>query len=116
MWLDDELRRTLERVDPPAGFVERTLARRRLARGGPDRRPAHRARPPWTLVLGLAASLVATTALGLGYLHRAQQADASRARDEIRAALHLASVELNRVHRHVVRPDGTVAPEVGGRR
>lgn len=116
MWLDAGLRRTLERVDPPAGFVERTLARRRLIRGAPHRRPAHRTRSSWRLVLGLAASLVATTALGLGYLHRAQQAEASRALDEIRTALHLASVELNRVHRQIVRPDGTVAPEVGGRR
>lgn len=116
MRLDDELRRTLERVDPPAGFVERTLARRRLARGTPDRRQVHQTRPAWRLVLGLAASLVATTALGLSYLHRAQQVEALRARDEIRAALHITSVELNRVHRHVVRPDGTVTPEVGGRR
>lgn len=115
MWLDAGLRRTLERVDPPAGFVERTLARRRLTRGAPHGRPAP-TRSSWRLALGLAASLVATTALGLGYLHRAQQAEASRARDEIRAALHITSVELNRVHRHVVRTDEAVTPDVGGRR
>lgn len=116
MWFDDELGRALGRVDAPKGFTERTLARRRQLRrarfdAAPTARPAPRA---WSLALGLAASLTLTTALGLGYLHRAQQADAARVREDVRAALRITSSELNRIHRQVVRPADT-SPAVADR-
>ena len=85
MNLDQQLRRALERQEPPPGFEKRVLSARRA--GGTAR---------WT-ALGLAASLL----IGLGgfwyWTDRQEVLRAERARREVEIALLITGEKLNQI-------------------
>jgi hypothetical protein len=102
--LDDELRSALRRLEPPAGFVERVMAR--LAA-----RPAPRAgwaeavrsffrmpRLRWAAV-GIAACLLLV--IGVAQYQREQRAQGEMAKVQLKQALHIASSKLNLARKRV---------------
>ncbi|MGH9414033.1 MAG: hypothetical protein ACRD0Y_09875 [Terriglobales bacterium] len=99
MNLDEELKSALQRQEPREDLAPKVLARLRLPQRGRD----------WGLRAGrlrLAIALVVIVA-GLGVLqwreHTQQQQRGRAAAQQLVAALHLASNELNSVRAQVVR-------------
>jgi hypothetical protein len=97
--MERELRRALRRVEPSPGFAERTVARLAeapapvappaVARGGASR---------W-LGLGVAASLVAATAVG--WVQAVRRAEAEQARQDVELALRITTEKLQEVQSKV---------------
>lgn len=93
---EDQLRRALERKEPPAGFAARVAAR--AAQGG---RPA-----PWInwrawAAAGLAASLC-LGGLGLEMEHRQRvREEGEAARAQLIQAMHITSSKLQRIQKKV---------------
>lgn len=83
-WLEQELKRALERKDPGPQFAARVSA-------GARRRPA----PRW---LAVAASVIVLAGGGLGY----RQYQGVRAKEQVLTALRLAGEKLNRVQDRVM--------------
>ena len=88
-WLEQELRKSLNRKDPPAGFAERV---RRKQFTGQAKAPA----PPWRLAAA-AAILVAVVAGGVGY----RQHQGEMARQQVMQAFRIAGGSLNHIQAHV---------------
>ncbi len=94
---EDELRQTLRRVEPPAGFAEGVLGRVAVEnQSHPSRGPAAVAGRLPALRLGLAAALILMLLLPLaGYLHRQhQEAQARAAAQQFALAMRLTHAAL----------------------
>lgn len=104
MELEDELRRALEPVSPPAGFDQRVLSRI-VAGEVRSREPERRSRQRWFQALAaVAAVFVMATAGGLYYEHRLERVEAQRAASDVREALAIASEKLAAVQQRVNGP------------
>ncbi len=84
--LETQLRRALEREDPPAGFADRVLRRTSRRRGFPG----------WMVAAAACLALV-----GAGYEYRWQQGQA--AKRETLMALRLTSAKLRHIQSQVAR-------------
>jgi hypothetical protein len=99
---DDELRRTLRRVEPPAGFAERVL--QRASEGGVKTR-----RHPMRRVLGgpmvrwaTAAALAIAVTGGMWYrAEQRRQAQGEEARRQVLIGLRITSSKLQLVQLNV---------------
>lgn len=131
--LEDELHRALRRIDPPAGFTNRVMARVKepaaAKRGFDWLRPFRSAfwsrtedRSWWgqRAVLGFAAMaavivVVASTVVWRQHRIREEQRRGELARAQVMQALHITTVKLNRVRNRVRKAteDGTRAPDRG---
>lgn len=106
--MNEELKRALRRVEPPAGFVERVLeraARRDASNGRLDRRPSQDARGR-AMALWAAAAMLAV-AVTAGVWHRAEQrrqAEGAEARRQVLLSLQIASEKLQHVRAEVLNP------------
>lgn len=106
--LDDELRSALRRLEPPAGFVQRVLAR--LAAQPASRvgwRQALRSmfqmpRLPWVAV-GIATCLLLV--IGIAQYQWKQRAQGEMAKEQLKQALHIASSKLNLARKKVQEID-----------
>jgi len=114
--LEDELRRALQRRDPPGGFAERMMARveqQAGARGSEGVKPRWRW-APWVLWTGfgrrvpialaaVAAALALTVSISVWREHRIQEQrrEGEAARAQVLEALRITSVKLNRVRERV---------------
>ena len=92
--LERELKKALRRVDPPAGFAERVLAR---AAKEKDRAPV-RIRFPWFGMIGLrwaatCALCVAVAVSAMVYQHDRQE-KGERAKAQLMLALQITSSKL----------------------
>jgi hypothetical protein len=110
MTFEDELRRSLRRVDPPPGFATRVAAQAARQAIAPTRQPAPlqtvaRLRARW-LAAGLAASLVVAVGAAVAVLERQRDAEAKRARDLALQALRLTSAELSAIQERVAARAG----------
>lgn len=97
---DDELRRALARVEPPAGFADRVM----------DRIPRTR-RATWlprSWMAAAAAGLIAVIGAGSWEYHRAreQRATAEQAKAELIFALKVTSAKLQATRSKVLRHTG----------
>jgi hypothetical protein len=102
---DDELRRAMRRVEPPAGFTERVIAR---AASGGFRQPSMVGDPARSVSGGrmarwaTAAVLVVSAAAGLWYLGELRrEAEGEKAKRQVLLSLRIASDELQRVQTRV---------------
>jgi hypothetical protein len=92
---EDQLRRALRPVDPPAGFVERTLARA----GEPLRkRPPRRVLQFPRYAMALAASL-ALVVFGMQYREYRQ---GQEAKEQLMTALHITGSQLSQIQAKVL--------------
>jgi hypothetical protein len=96
-WLEQELRESLNRKDPPPGFEERVRRRTRLRDlekpfTGQAKTPA----PPWRLATA-AAVMIAVVAGGVGY----RQHQGEVARQQVMQAFRIAGGSLNHIQAHV---------------
>lgn len=89
---EDQLRDALRRVPPPAGFVERTLARAAQEQRGPRRA----IRFP-RYVAALAASL----ALVIGGLQYQEYRQGQEAKEQLMTALRITGIQLHEVQQKV---------------
>jgi hypothetical protein len=88
MSLEHELRRVLQRTDPPSGFDERVMSR--IARG--DTAPVTTVRRRWvSVVLPIAASVM--VAVGASYYVQQQQQRQARAA-QVETEQHVSDVVL----------------------
>jgi hypothetical protein len=80
--LEDDLRRSLRREEPSAGFTQRVL---------------DKARRPWWATAGarIAIAAVLLVGIGLGVRSREEQRRGEQARDQLLLALRLAGGKLN---------------------
>ncbi len=83
-WLEQELKRALERKEPAPGFAARVTAAARNRRA-----------PRW---IAIAASLLVLAGGGAGY----RWYEGVRAKDEVMTAMRLAGSKLNRVQARVL--------------
>ena len=84
--LEDQLRRAFERIEPPAGFAERVVARKR----------ATRTPPKW---LAAAAAVLVVAVAGYAYRwHEGQTA-----KREVLLALRITSAKLTHIQAQVAR-------------
>ena len=98
MNLERELKQTLQRRRPPAGFTQRVMAR--LGEEDTGRRPRRQA-PRW-VPWAIAASLILAGTGGGGWVHqRQQQARAEQARNQILFALQVTGEKLDHVRSKV---------------
>ena len=96
--LEDELRHSLRRREPPAGFAERVLARAR-AREREKRRPAlfH-----WRWLA--AAAAVVVLAAGLHFFEeRRRRLEGERAKEQVMLALQVTGAKLRLAEQRVQR-------------
>lgn len=106
--LDDELRSALRRLDPPAGFAGRVMARlaaQPAARAGWRQALRTLFRMPrlrWVAV-GIAACLLLT--IGVVLHQRQQRAQGEMAKEQLKQALQIASSKLNLARRRVQEID-----------
>lgn len=84
--LEDQLRRAFQRIDPPAGFAERAIARARR-KGVP---------PRW-----LAAAAAVLVLAGAGYAYRWHEGQT--AKREVLLALRITSAKLTHIQAQVAR-------------
>lgn len=90
---EDELRQALRREEPPAGFVERTLAR--AAR---ENRPPRRAfRLPYSV-----AAMAASLALVVGGHQYHEYRRGQQAKEQLMLALQITSSQLTQVQNKIV--------------
>jgi hypothetical protein len=99
--MNDELRRALRRVEPPAGFAERVLER--AARGDAPATAAHQNIPrvllgrPLVRWATAAAVAIAVTSGGVWYRAEQRQAQGEEARRQLLSGLRIASERLQSV-------------------
>lgn len=86
--IDDQLRRALRRVEPPPGFVERTLAR------AAAERPAARRGGRWMPAF---AAVAASLALVVGGLQYQQYRRGQEAKEQLLLALQITGTQLSEV-------------------
>ena len=94
--IDEQLKRTLQRCEPPEGFADRVLAR--VEREESPTKP----RPVWTLWRlpslrwAAVAALVAVAVTGIGYrIHeRQEEAEAMAAKQQVMLALRITGSKL----------------------
>jgi len=94
--MDEQLKRALQRCEPPDGFAERVLAR--VGRE-PSPTAKHLAWTLWhrpALRWATAAALVAVAATGIGYhIHqRKEEAEAKTAKQQVMLALRITGSKL----------------------
>ncbi|MGE4053648.1 MAG: hypothetical protein AB7F99_02520 [Vicinamibacterales bacterium] len=94
--MEQQLRSALRRVEPSAGFSDRTLTR--IA--GAERARASRRRGR-ALVVALALAASVAVATGAGWLHTKRQAGVERARQDVERALRITSETLLEVQSKV---------------
>ena len=95
-WLEQELRKSLNRKDPPQGFEERVKGRLRE----PKRDSTGQAKasaPPWWRLATAAALMIAAVAGGVGY----RQHQGEVARQQVLQAFRIAGGSLNQIQTHV---------------
>lgn len=106
--LDEELRSALRRQEPPAGFVERVMARL-AAQAAPRAGWAQVARAwlSWTRACWAAVGAVACLLLVIGVVQyqREQRAQGEMAKEQLKQALHIASSKLNQARKRVQEID-----------
>jgi hypothetical protein len=99
--MNDELRRALRRVEPPAGFAERVLER--AARGDAPATAAREDTPrvllggPLVRWATAAAVAIAVTSGGVWYRAEQRQAQGEEARRQLLIGLRIASDKLQSV-------------------
>jgi hypothetical protein len=108
MRTDDELRRALRRVEPPAGFAERVL---RLAAGSgaraaaPRRGRMHRLLSGPTVRWATAAALAVAVTGGVWYrAEQHRQAQGEEMRRQVMLSLRIAGGKLQSVQARVNQP------------
>ena len=89
-WLEQELRKSLNRKDPPPGFAER-VRRKQFTRQA--KAPA----PPFWRLAAAAALVIAVVAGGVGY----RQHQGEVARQQVMQAFRIAGGSLNHIQAHV---------------
>jgi hypothetical protein len=98
---DDELRRALRRVEPPAGFAERVLQRtseRGVSTLAPGRRPMRRALGGPMVRWATAAALAIAVTGGMWYrAEQRRQAQGEEARRQVLIGLRITSSKLQLV-------------------
>jgi hypothetical protein len=116
--MNDELRRALRRVEPPAGFAERVLER--AARGDVPATAARHAtarvllRGPMVRWATAAALAIAVTSGGVWYRAAEQrQAQGEEARRQVLIGLRIASDKLQSVQ---LKVNPTINPKINQRR
>jgi hypothetical protein len=111
--LEEQLKKALQRVEPPAGFAERVLAR---AAGEKREKKVHsRAWLAWFGVSGLRwaaayALCVALATSGIVY-HREQQRKGEKAKEQLMLALRITSSKLQIVTESVQELNSTGLPQ-----
>ena len=101
MFEDDDLKQALRRVDPPAGFEHRVMARLHDAGAG-VRRPERRRLTAWVAAAAMSCASIA----GIAVYHqereeRARQEKAMAARDQLIQALQITSRTLDTVREQI---------------
>ena len=99
--VDDELRRALRRIEPPAGFAERVL--RRAADGGASRQVAG-GTASRTMIRWATAAVLALAVTGGGMWYRAEQrrqAQGEEAKRQVLVGLRIAGSKLQIVQAKV---------------
>jgi hypothetical protein len=92
MFEDDDLKHALRRVEPPAGFDQRVLARL-------DQQPSRQRRTAprftaWVTAAGLSFASLAGVAI---YQHQLEQRKGMEARDQLMLALRITGKKLDAV-------------------
>jgi len=116
--LEDELKRALERVQPPAGFAERVLARARAE----AEKPARSRRWLGLFGLGLAgagslrwaaacALCVVLAASGVIYERDMQRRRGEEAKDQVMLALRITGSKLQIAEQSLKELDSTSQPQ-----
>jgi len=106
--LDEELRSALRRQEPPAGFVERLMARlatQAAPRAGWAQRLGWFFQVPrlrWAAVGAVACLLLA---VGVVQYQREQRAQGEMVKEQLKQALHIASSKLNLARKRVQEID-----------
>ncbi len=103
-YTDDGLRNALQRVEPPAGFTDRVMARARKGNG-----PLSGHGPAWSAAGGSMARWAAAAVLGVavtgGVWYRAElrrQAEGEAARRQVLLSLRIAGAKLQHVQAKVL--------------
>jgi hypothetical protein len=103
-YTDDGLRNALRRVEPPAGFTERVMARARTGNG-----PLSGHGPGWSAAGGSMARWAAAAVLGVavtgGVWYRAElrrQAEGEAAKRQVLLSLRIAGAKLQHVQAKVL--------------
>lgn len=110
MSLENDLKRTLRRESPPAGFADRVM--QRIERGAAGSQPAEPRQPaelrrwakspPLQWWRAAAASVMLAAVLGGYALHeRAERRRGERARDEVLRAMSIASEKVRYAQQQV---------------
>jgi hypothetical protein len=117
--LEDELKKALERVEPPAGFAERVLLRAARAK---DEKPVHSWRWLGLFGLGLAgagglrwaaacALCVVLAASGVIYERDIQRRRGEEAKDQVMLALRITGSKLQIAEQSLKELDSTSQPQ-----
>jgi hypothetical protein len=121
MNFEEQLRRSLRRVDAPVGFAERVarLVEGRRTEGRLNEYVSPRRKTPgnnlW-IAASLAASLLIAAGAGVAVVEHQRRVEALQARDMALQALRLTSAELNAIHAKVTSNAGGVAGDAEERR
>jgi hypothetical protein len=95
--MDNELRDALQRVDPPAGFAERVMAKTKAAGDPPSlATPAHPGHAP-LVRWALAAALLLAVSGGAWYRTETRRREGEEARRQVLASLNIAGSKLRAV-------------------
>ena len=98
MEFEDQIRRALERREPPAGFAERVIARTATP-PRPVRSTLWHGWRGWAAALAAAAFLVA--GIDLEQRHRQTVREGEAARAQLLQALQITSGKLQKIQKHV---------------
>ena len=97
--IDDELRTTLRRVDPPHGFADRVRAY--VERNEPSAATRRRPRFELPLRLGVAASLIVAAGGGVWYRQEQRRAQGEEAKRQVLLSLNIAGSKLRAIEMKV---------------
>lgn len=94
--IDEQLKRALQRCEPPEGFADRLLARLEEKSSLAGEHPALRLWRWPALRWGAVAALVAVAATGIGYQirQRQEEAEAKVAKQQVMLALRITGSKL----------------------